>query len=283
MTGSLAPEQVEAYRRDGMVFPLTAFSPEEAERYRQNLVRCCAEAERPTSEAGIRQPSSRVKSYLLFPWAAELIRHPAILDAVESVIGPDILAFHNTIWWKPARSEGVVPWHQDGTYFGLEPFEHVTAWVALTPSNLEAGCVEVLPGSHLAGQRAHRDRKDPRIMLSRGQSVAEMVDETQAVPMILEPGQFSLHHTMALHASRPNRSAADRIGIGISYIPTRVRHIGETRLSATLVRGEDRYGHFEMEPRPAAEADPAAMAAHAEAIGRFWRASEAIPEMALVH
>lgn len=283
MRGSITQDQVEAYRRDGMVFPLDAFPPEEAERYRQALVRCCAEAERPTSAAGIRQPSNRVKSYLLFPWAAALIRDPAILDAVEAVIGPNILAFHSTIWWKPAGSPGIVPWHQDGTYFGLAPFEHVTAWVSLTGSDLEMGCVEALPGSHTAGQRAHRDRKDPNIMLSRGQSVAEAVDEGQAVPMILRPGQFSLHHTMLLHASRPNHSTRDRIGIGISYVPTHVRHIGETRLSATLVRGEDRHGHFVLEPRPEAEGDPAAIAAHAEAIGRFWTASEAIPEMALVH
>ncbi|MCK8786177.1 phytanoyl-CoA dioxygenase family protein [Roseomonas sp. NAR14] len=283
MPGGLSEAQIETYGRDGMVFPLDAFTPAEAARYRADLERCCAEGERPVSGAGIRQPSTRVKSYLLFPWAAELVRHPAILDAVESVIGPDILVFHNTIWWKKAGSAGIVPWHQDGTYFGLAPYEHVTAWVALSPSSLESGCVEVVPGSHLGGQRAHRDRKDPNIMLSRGQSVAEAVDEAVAVPMPLAPGQFSLHHTMVLHASRPNRSTEDRIGIGISYIPTRVRHIGETRLSASLVRGEDRYGHFAMEPRPVAEADAAARAAHAEALERFWRASEAIPEMALVH
>ena len=279
----LTDAQVAAYRRDGVVFPLPAFSAGQAELYRQALLRDCAAAERPVSEAGIRQPSTRVKSYLLFPWAAELVRHPAILDAVQQVIGPDILVFHSTVWFKPAGSEGRVPWHQDGTYFGLEPFEHVTAWVALSPSTPASGCVEVLPGSHRAGQRAHVDQKDPRIMLSRGQSIREPVDEAAAVPITLQPGQFSLHHTMVLHSSRPNHSAADRIGIGISYIPGHVRHVGETRLVASLVRGTDRHGHFDLEPAPVAPADSAATAAHADSLDRFWRAAEAIPEMAMVH
>lgn len=274
---------VARYRRDGYVTPLQACSAGQAEAWHQDVLRCCGEAERPVSEAGIRQPSTRVKPYLLFPWAAEIVRHPAILDAVEDVIGPDILVFHTTLWWKPAGNEGFVPWHQDATYFGLAPHEHVTAWIALTPSNEESGCVTVLPGSHKHGQLPHADRKDPRMMLSRGQSVTMEIEERATVPIPLEPGQFSLHDTLVLHASAPNRSSHDRIGLGISYIPARVRHVGPTRLSATLVRGENRYDHFDLEPRPQAEADAAALATHADSINRFWIASESIPEMKLVH
>ena len=58
---------------------------------------------------------------------AELVRHTGILDLVAAVIGPDILVFHTTVWLKPTRSENYVPWHQDATYFGLAPFEHITA------------------------------------------------------------------------------------------------------------------------------------------------------------
>lgn len=279
----LSEEQVAAYRREGYVAPLGAVDAAQAGHWLEDVRRCCGEAARPESSAGLRQPSSRVKPYLLFPWAAALVRHPAILDAVEDVIGPDILVFHTTLWWKPARSEGFVPWHQDATYFGLAPHEHVTAWLALTPSTEESGCVTVLPGSHRHGQLPHADRKDPRVMLSRGQTVAVAPEAAQAVPIPLAPGEFSLHDTLVLHASAPNRAAEDRIGLGISYIPTRVRHIGTTRLSATLVRGEDRYGHFDLEPAPRAEADAAARAAHADSLNRFWLASESIPEMSLAH
>jgi ectoine hydroxylase-related dioxygenase (phytanoyl-CoA dioxygenase family) len=224
-----------------------------------------------------------VKPYLLFPWAAELVRHPAILDSIEALIGPDILVFHTTVWFKAARSESRVPWHQDGTYFGLDPFEHVTAWVALTPSTEAMGCVEMLPGSHIDGQLAHADKPDPSLMVSRGQTLVRDVDEGAAVKLIMHPGEVSFHHTMAIHRSGPNTTDEARIGIGISYIPTRVRHVGETRLSASLVRGVDRHGHFDPEPVPDPAAPEAALAAHRDSLDRYRRASESIPEMTGIH
>lgn len=283
MPKSLTAEQIEAYRHDGYVTPLRAVDPDQAERWHQDIRRTCGSDERQGSAAGLRQASNRAKPYLLFPWAAEIIRHPAILDAVEDVIGPDILVFHTTLWWKPAGTEGFVPWHQDATYFGLAPHEHVTAWLALTASTPTSGCVTILPGSHRHGQLPHADRRDPLVMLSRGQSVAAPIETARAVPIPLRPGEFSLHDTLALHASAPNHAAWDRIGLGISYIPARVRHIGPTRLSATLVRGANTHNHFDLEPAPRAEADAAAIAAHADSLGRFWTASEGIPEMALAH
>ena len=184
----ISEEQLAAYRRDGYVAPLRAVDAAQAASWLAEVRRCCGEAARPASEAGLRQPSTRVKPYLLFPWAAALVRHPAILDAVEDVIGPDILVFHTTLWWKPARSEGFVPWHQDATYFGLAPHEHVTAWLALTPSTEESGCVTILPGSHRHGQLPHSDRKDPWVMLSRGQTVALAPEAAETVPIPAESG-----------------------------------------------------------------------------------------------
>jgi non-heme Fe2+,alpha-ketoglutarate-dependent halogenase len=209
------------------------------------------------------------------------VRETTILDAVEDLIGPDILVFHTTMWWKTKGSANRVPWHQDGTYFGLAPYEHVTAWVALSPSNTQTGCVRIVPGSHRDGQLPHADQRDPTLMLSRGQTVVANVDPALATPIVLSPGEFSLHHTMAIHASDPNTGDDDRIGI--SYIPTRVRHVGPTRLSATLVRGRDSYRHFDHEPRPQADLHPDALSAHRDSDARFWTASKSIPEMAGIH
>src|SRR3954447_22774326 len=133
----LSQKDVGGYRRDGYLQGRRLLSAAEAERFRNDCLRPCAKP----IELGDQNPyslkrhaSNRVKPYLLFPWAAELVRHPRILDLIEPVIGPDILVFHTTVWLKEAHSENYVPWHQDATYFGLAPFEHVTAWVALTPS-----------------------------------------------------------------------------------------------------------------------------------------------------
>lgn len=272
----------DRYRDQGYLFPFRAFSPETAASYRADVERTCALTADPAAAAS-GTLSYRVKPYLLFTWAASMVREPTILDAVEDLIGPDIMVFHTTMWWKPKRSTKRVPWHQDGTYFGLAPYEHVTAWVALSPSNTQTGCVRIVPGSHHAGQLPHADHRDPTLMLSRGQTLIADIDPALATPVVLSPGEFSLHHTMAVHASDPNTGDDDRIGIGISYIPTRVRHVGPTRLSATLVRGHDTYRHFDMEPAPIADLHPAAIAAHRDSDAQFWEASRSIPEMAGIH
>lgn len=278
----LTEEAVRLYRERGFYFPLRAFSADVAAGVRADVERTCGGTPDPAA-ARTGTVSYRVKPYLLFRWAADLVRHRVILDAVEDLIGADILVFHTTMWWKTAGSAQRVPWHQDGTYFGLHPFEHVTAWVALSPSDTATGCVRIVPGTHVRGQFPHADVADPTLMLSRGQTVALDVDAAAAVPIVLSPGEFSLHHTMAVHASDPNTGEDDRIGIGISYIPTRVRHVGPTRMSATLVRGQDAYGHFDLEPRPVVDLDPAAIAAHRDSDARFWEASRSIPAMAGIH
>ena len=89
------------------------------------------------------------------------------------------------------------------------------------------------------------------------------MDDAPALHAPLAAGEFSLHHTLTLHRSQPNRSGDRRIGLAISYVPTSVRHLGARRPPAMLVRGADRFGHFELEPAPAADRDEAARAAYA--------------------
>jgi non-heme Fe2+,alpha-ketoglutarate-dependent halogenase len=268
MPKMLTPAQIEQYRRDGYVSPVRAFPAEEARAYRARL----EASEREFGPLTVGQLGS--KTHLLFTWADEIVRTPALLDAVEDLIGPDILIYQLTMWIKPARDDAIVDWHQDASYFGLEPHEHVTAWVALTNATSEAGCVKVIPGSQKQGQLHHAVRQGrARNMLPRGQSVSAEFDSSTAVEMPLEPGEFSLHHTLAVHGSEPNRSDDRRIGLGISYIPTRVRFTGKIRLSATLVRGVDCYHHFDPEPSPHADCDAEARAAH-ERLSRAYFASK---------
>ena len=111
------------------------------------------------------------KSYLLFDWADRLVHHPKILDAVEDLIGPDILVYHSTLFLKEAHTGAFVRWHQDSTYFYLEPHLHVTAWVALSDASVQAGCMHALPGSHRWGAIAHDDQPGPMNMIRRGQVI----------------------------------------------------------------------------------------------------------------
>jgi non-heme Fe2+,alpha-ketoglutarate-dependent halogenase len=253
--------EIEAYRRNGFHVPVRVFSAEVAAALRRRL-----EAHEASTGAPL-QGKWRVKSHLLFTWADEIVHHPAILDAVEDIIGPNILCWNTNFFIKEPESAGFVSWHQDAAYWGLEPEEVVTAWVALTPSNTVSGCMKVIPGSHKEHHLPHVDTFHRDNLLTRGQEIAVEVNASKAVDVILEPGEISLHDIKLVHGSEPNRSADRRIGLAVRYLPTHVRQTKE-RDSAMLVRGVDRYQHFDLEPRPKRDLDAEALAAHADAVRR---------------
>jgi hypothetical protein len=254
---SLTEDQVAQYRREGYLCPLRVLPAEQAARYRAAL---------ETAEAATGGPlpgAYRHKPHLLYGWAQELIRLPAVLDAVEGIIGPDILAWESVFFNKEAHTPDFISWHQDITYWGLDQEgDVVTAWLALSPSTQESGCMQVVPGTHLREVVAHADTFDERNMLSRGQEIAVEVDEAHAVDLVLQPGEMSLHHVKIFHGSRHNASADRRLGFAIRYLPPHMRQQAGAADSATLVRGEDRYGHFEPEPAPAYDLAPEALAYH---------------------
>ena len=257
----LTEQQANAYQREGYVFPLRAISAEQAARYREALQKY---------EAGTGKPLAgkyKHKVHLLFNWASELVHSPAILDAVESVIGPDILCWTTNFFIKEPASAGFVSWHQDSTYWGLDSNDVVTAWVALSEASIQSGCMGFIPGSHKIDQLPHLDTFHRDNLLSRGQEVAVEVERDKAVMVPLAPGEMSLHHIKLVHGSEPNRSRDRRIGLAIRYIPTRVRQT-KVRDAATLVRGVDKYHHFDLEPRPTSDLDRAAVAAHIDSIRR---------------
>ena len=204
------------------------------------------------------------------PGSTALIRHPRILDAVESVIGPDILVYTATFFIKEAHSPTFAAWHQDATYFGLTPHEHVTAWVALSDATAEAGCMEVVSSRGAAAAAAPR-RARPREQHQRRRPGDRrgVRPEATAVMMAVPAGSFSLHHTLCRHRSAPNRAAHRRVGIGISYIPAHCRLTGTVRMCTPLVRGRDTGGHFDILPPPEGEFHPAALARHEDAYRRY--------------
>ncbi|MEP6740540.1 MAG: phytanoyl-CoA dioxygenase family protein, partial [Caldimonas sp.] len=261
----LTEQQVAEFHRDGCVFPLRVLSAEQAAHYRRCLEGHEAIAGQPL------QGNLRHKTHLLFRWADELVHNTEILDAVSDVIGPDIRCWTTNFFIKEASSPGFVSWHQDSTYWGLDPDDVVTAWVAFTDATPENGYMQFMPGTHKVEQLPHLDTFHRDNLLSRGQEIAVDVDTSKAVGIGLKAGEMSLHHIKLVHGSEPNRSADRRIGLAIRYIPTYVRQT-KVRDSGMLVRGIDRFHHFDEEPRPQADLDAAALAAHADAVGRQVKA-----------
>jgi len=251
MAGSLTQAQVEHFCREGYAFPFDAIPAAEAASYVAKLDGYDAIL---GEEA---QKQLKIKAHVAAPWIVALARNKNILDAVESVIGPDILLFGTSMFSKKARDVRFVSWHQDAAYYGLDPQQEVTCWVGLTDADTENGCMRVMPGSHLGADAVHDETYDPQNMLGRGQTIRG-IDDSKAVYMPVKAGQFSMHHERTIHGSMPNPSDRRRVGISFFYMPTHVRStIG--RRTATLVRGTDKYGHWDPEPMPKTDLDPVCM------------------------
>lgn len=261
----LSDDAIEHYRAKGYYAPVPCFSAAEVAQYRRSLE--AMEFDHGGGLSGIYQ----FKPHIHQRWAYEVATNAKVLDAVSDIIGPNLLIIQYTVWVKEPGSESFVSWHQDGTYFGLSPLEHITAWVALSPSNEETGCVEVVPGSHLDGPRSNYRVENANNMLKTGQHIDVDAAEERDL-LALEPGEFSLHHTMLLHNSQPNRGRDRRIGLGISYIPTHVSCNSPTQVTAMLVRGVDEYHHFELETPPEPGQPLASMQHHAHAM-QVWNQS----------
>ncbi len=248
----LTEEQVAAFRRDGFLGPIELLTTDEAGELRRRI---------ETVEAKTRsqiQKDFKIKAHLPFPWLCDLISHPSLLDAVQDIIGPDILCWGSSFFQKEAHDPGFVSWHQDSTYYGIEPPDTLTAWVAISDSSLESGCINFIPGSHDQGLYSHQELKTEHNLLTRGQTIAG-VDENAAVPIPLKVGQFSFHWEDTVHGSDPNKSDDRRIGLSIHYVAPTVRDVKHPGASAMLLRGTDTIGYWRHDPWPREDWDPACM------------------------
>ena len=250
----LTQEQVDAYHREGFLFPVRVMDRESASGLRRKL------EEVEQTIGGEVQERYRIKAHLPFPWLNELIRHPRMLDAVEDIIGPDILCWGSSFFTKNAHDPRFVSWHQDTTYYGLEPRETLTAWFAFTDSTVKSGCMRVLPGSHAQGPRRHVETFAQDNLLSRGQTVAD-VDESRAVDLVLKAGEISFHSETTIHGSNPNDSDDRRLGYSIHFIAPHVHQTLFDHASAALLRGTDTHGHWGAEPVAQRDFDPDCLAA----------------------
>jgi len=265
MARVLSPEQIERYERDGILFPVPVLSPGETARFRDAF-------EALADRLGGRPVAQALgHTQLCFRWAYDLATHPAVLDAVEAVLGPDLLVWTVSIFPKYPRDPGYISWHQDGTYWGLDSTRVTTAWIALTDSVVENGCMRVVPGSHRRQILPHRDTYAPDNRLSRGQEIEARVDEQDAVDVVLRAGEMSLHHVNIIHGSNPNPSDRSRIGFAPRFTTPATRQIDGQPPTAVLARGRDDHGHFELLREPPALGFDEAVAAQQAAADRFLR------------
>lgn len=257
MTAGVTAAQAADFRETGVVFPLPALTLLQIDAALAALARIEALPE------PARKSALTTKSHLLSRTLWDIIHLPAIVEPVAALIGPDLLVWGAGFFKKAAGAPDYVSWHQDATYWGLEPPDIVTAWLALSPSTLESGCLRVVPGSHRWPIMPHRETYAANNLLSRGQEIAVDVTGQPITEVLLEPGQMSLHHVLLAHNSEPNRAAYDRVGFAVRYIGGHVRQAKASRDSATLVRGRNAADNFDLEHAPQGELTPDDLAYHA--------------------
>jgi len=234
----LSPNQLKQYKDEGFVSPINVFSKEKAKEIRDEIE--LIEKEMPEE----LEKSGRYNAHLISPLLDGVTHNPKILDAVQSLIGEDILVCGTTLFIKNPNEKGFVSYHQDAKYIGLEPHNWVTAWVAITDSNEHNGCMRMWSGSHKDNLKQHDQNFNEGNLLTRGQTINDVPKEN-TTPLILSSGQMSLHHPTVVHGSDLNKSNDRRIGFVIqSYIGTNVKQVlGKN--SVQLGRGMDNFNFHE--------------------------------------
>lgn len=261
---SLTPEQVESYRRNGYLFPLDLLDADAVEASLRELRRARDDAREKGLEAELPM-LLRANTHVLLPFVYRIASSAALLDRVEVILGPNLKLWSAEFFIKAAHSGKIVSWHQDLTYWGLgETDDEMTAWLALTPATPVSGCMRFVPGSQRQRILPHRDTFAEDNLLSRGQEVAVDVDESEAVDVVLNPGQMSFHHGRMFHCSGPNRSDHDRIGLVFRFITPAVRQQVAARDYAMTLRGRDDSGNWIEVAPPARNFEPGALALHRE-------------------
>jgi non-heme Fe2+,alpha-ketoglutarate-dependent halogenase len=258
-------EQIRQYEADGWVSPVDLLTSEQADECRNQLEAW------ELLRGGSLPTHERSGAHILFPWIDELMRAERILDAVEDLIGPNILCWNSVFWIKEAQSSSYVGWHQDLQYWGLSNSDVVSIWIALSNAGEDAGCMNVIPGSHKETIE-HAETYAKNNLLSRGQELEIDISQRKTVPMALKAGQVSFHNVRTAHGSGPNKTNDRRIGLSFHYMPPHTEQTLSEWDSASLVRGTDQYRHFEHCPQPSADLEPNAVDFHK-------RASDAMREI----
>ena len=239
----LTVEQLDHYKNKGYVSPVNALTSSEAKEIRDEIEKI--EKNWPSALEGI----NRNYIHLISPIFNKVCLNKNILDAVQSIIGKNILICGTTLFIKNPNEKGFVSFHQDAKYIGLEPHNWVTVWLAVTVANEQNGCMRMLPGSHKENLKTHEEKFDENNLLTRGQTITN-VSLNKTDPIILKAGQISLHHPTIVHGSGLNHSNDRRIGFVIqSYIGDNVDQV-IGKMYVQRARGEDKYKHHEYSKIP---------------------------------
>lgn len=259
----LNPDQQHDYNRHGFLAPIRLFANSEARQLRTEL-------EAFETRFGAQAIAKRTDIHLLQRWAWRVVTDPRVVNPLISLLGSNLLLW-STQWFIKEPGDGMrVSLHQDASYWGLEPHDIATVWIALSDAGLETGPMTFLPASHLGKLHLHVNTYEKDNLLSRGQTINDQLDLNSAITAPLKAGEMSIHHVRLVHGSGPNLSNDRRIGMVLRYCAS---HVQQTKGpdTAVLVAGKDQFNHFELLSEPKTDFGPAETSRHKKAVEKLQR------------
>ncbi len=247
----LTNSQVDQYHEHGYVKNLPVFDASEISTLQATFEELAA---RLPDDTDINQVNMWHKCSRTF---YDLSRHPAILDYVEDLIGPDFFQ------WA-----GQFSWHQDAQYWPLSPQQTVSVWLAVYDTDTNNAAMQVVSGSHRRGQFAHHTNNSPHLVLNREADISNCQPE-DIVTIDLKAGEISLHDSGLLHGSGPNQSQRMRCGMTMRFAPICVQaDLSEwPTFEAYMARGVDRLHLNPHGPVPMGEDYPVRKFQHSSEFG----------------
>jgi len=179
----LTSKQIKQYHENGYLAPINILSLSEVRKISKEIE--YIENKWPNEITGL----NRNNIHFISPIFDQVVHNSIILDTVEGIIGQNILAAGTVLFVKKPDKKSFVSWHQDGKYQGWKPYNCITAWLAITETNEENGCMRIWPKSHKEKFKDHIDTFDTDNLLTRGQTTKE-VQINDTVPIFLNPVNY---------------------------------------------------------------------------------------------
>jgi ectoine hydroxylase-related dioxygenase (phytanoyl-CoA dioxygenase family) len=240
---SLTAADHAAFREQGFLGPIDVLAADEVAELRQAVAAVIAALDQHRArlyevEQAFTERPGEVVCHFLGGWLVHerlraLVFDPRLLRPCAELLGvPRLRFWHDQVFAKPPRHPGVVPWHQDYSYWTrTAPACHITVNLMLDDADATSGCVQFVPGSHRWGLLPKLPFDAP-LEAIRAQLPAEA--PWRPVPMVLRAGQASIHHSHVLHGSDRNRSDRWRRAVVCNYLGDGVRVADGSR---PLLRG----------------------------------------------
>nr|WP_281413168.1 phytanoyl-CoA dioxygenase family protein [Marivibrio halodurans] len=221
--GILTQDEIDAYNRDGFMVPNYRLDPDTLGRLAEMSERLVDWNPHITDSlfACPHMKSGGHRNLKTEPGWMDFATHPDILDMMEQLIGPNIILWGATLFYKTPKEGPATPWHRDARFLPITPMATTSVWIAVSPCKKDNGCLRFIPGSHQRKEvGSHRREQRDDLIFNAGTLDESEYDESTAEDVELEPGQMVFFDIFTIHGSRHNKGNRARAAYSMRYIPS---------------------------------------------------------------